>query len=74
MSPYISHTQFCILHSAFCIISRCGAIGSALALGARCCRFESCHFDHMKIIRTFSYLEKRSDYLFYSIRLIHKCL
>ena len=23
------------------------------------------HFDHMKIIRTFSYLEKRSDYLFY---------
>ena len=36
-----------------------------LSLGARCCRFESCHFDHMKIIRTFSYLEKRSDYLFY---------
>ena len=28
--------------------------------------FESRHFDHMKIIRTFSYLEKRSDYLFYS--------
>ena len=27
---------------------------------------ESCHFDHMKIIRTFSYLESRSDYLFYS--------
>ena len=26
-------------------ITRCGAIGSALALGARCCRFESCHFD-----------------------------
>ena len=24
-----------------------------------------CHSDHMKIIRTFSYLEKRSDYLFY---------
>ena len=23
------------------------------------------HSDHMKIIRTFSYLEKRSDYLFY---------
>ena len=26
---------------------------------------ESRHFDHMKIIRTFSYLESRSDYLFY---------
>ena len=25
----------------------------------------SCHLDHMKIIRTFSYLESRSDYLFY---------
>ena len=48
----------------YILISRCGAIGSALALGARCCRFESCHFDHMKIIRTFSYLESRSDYLF----------
>ena len=30
------------------LISRCGAIGSALALGARCCRFESCHFDQNK--------------------------
>ena len=28
---------------------------------------ESCHSDHMKIIRTFSYLESRSDYLFYLI-------
>ena len=37
-----------------------------LRLGRRCRRFESCHSDHMKIIRTFSYLEKRSDYLFYS--------
>ena len=36
-----------------------------LSLGAECRRFESCHSDHMKIIRTFSYLEKRSDYLFY---------
>ena len=27
--------------------------------------FESRHSDHMKIIRTFSYLEKRSDYLFF---------
>ena len=36
-----------------------------LRLGRRCRRFESCHSDHMKIIRTFSYLEKRSDYLFY---------
>ena len=27
MSPHISDTQFCILHSAFCIISRCGAVG-----------------------------------------------
>ena len=36
-----------------------------LSLGRRCRRFESCHFDHMKIIRTFSYLESRSDYLFY---------
>ena len=34
-------------------------------LGRRCRRFESCHSDHMKIIRTFSYLENRSDYLFY---------
>ena len=33
----------CDLH--FNLITRCGAIGSALALGARCCRFESCHFD-----------------------------
>ena len=37
--------------------------------GSRICRFESCHFDHIKIIRTFSYLESRSDYLFYSSRL-----
>ena len=29
-------------------VTRCGAIGSALALGARCCRFESCHFDQNK--------------------------
>ena len=34
-------------------------------LGPGCRRFKSCHSDHMKIIRTFSYLEKRSDYLFY---------
>ena len=27
---------------------------------------DPCHSDHMKIIRTFSYLESRSDYLFYS--------
>ena len=26
--------------------SRCGAAGSARALGARCRRFESCHLDH----------------------------
>ena len=26
---------------------------------------ESCHSDHIKTIRTFSYLESRSDYLFY---------
>lgn len=37
-----------------------------LRLGLRCRRFESGHFDHMKIIRTFSYLESRSDYLCYS--------
>ena len=35
--------------SANLIVTRCGAIGSALALGARCCRFESCHFDQRKI-------------------------
>ena len=58
MSPHISDTQFCILHFAFYIlhfafISRCGAIGSALALGARCCRFESCHFDQNRgFVRT----------------------
>ena len=34
--------------------------------GRRSRKFESCHLDHMKIIRTFSYLESRSDYLFYS--------
>ena len=28
------------------IITRCGAAGSARALGARCRRFESCHLDH----------------------------
>ena len=27
---------------------------------------DPCHSNHMKIIRTFSYLESRSDYLFYS--------
>ena len=37
----------------------------SFCLGRRCRRFESCHSDHMKIIRTFSYLESRSDYLFY---------
>ena len=36
-----------------------------LRLGRGSRKFESCHLDHMKIIRTFSYLEKRSDYLFY---------
>ena len=36
-----------------------------LRLGRRCRRFEPCRPDHMKIIRTFSYLESRSDYLFY---------
>ena len=29
-------------------ISGCGAIGSALALGARGCQFESGHPDHLK--------------------------
>ena len=37
----------------------------SFCLGRRCRRFEPCHSDHMKIIRTFSYLESRSDYLFY---------
>ena len=41
-------------------------LGRALRSGRRSRKFESCHLDHMKIIRTFSYLEKRSDYLFYS--------
>lgn len=40
-------------------------LGSALGSGPRGRRFKSCHSDQMKIIRTFSYLEKRSDYLFY---------
>ena len=30
-------------------ITRCGAVGSALALGARRRRFESCHLDHESI-------------------------
>ena len=29
-------------------ISGCSAVGSALALGARCRRFESCHSDHIR--------------------------
>lgn len=29
-------------------MTRCGAVGSALALGARCRRFESCHLDQIK--------------------------
>ena len=28
------------------ILSRCGAVGSAPALGAGCRRFKSCHLDH----------------------------
>ena len=43
------HVKFNIFHT-----SRCGAIGSALALGARCCRFESCHFDHKTTARGLS--------------------
>ena len=53
-----------ILRSNF-ISSGCSADGSAPGLGPGCRRFKSCHSDHMKIIRTFSYLESRSDYLFY---------
>ena len=29
-------------------MTRCGAAGSARALGARCRRFESCHLDHRR--------------------------
>ena len=47
------------------LITRCSAAGSAPVSGTGGREFESRHFDHMKIIRTFSYLEKRSDYLFY---------
>ena len=32
------------------LITRCGAAGSARALGARCRRFESCHLDHKETI------------------------
>ena len=39
------------------------SLQSAAAAGERV--FEFLEADHMKIIRTFSYLEKRSDYLFY---------
>ena len=46
-------------------VTRCSAGGSAPVSGTGGREFESRHFDHMKIIRTFSYLEKRSDYLFY---------
>ncbi len=31
------------------IVSRCGAIGSALALGARGCQFESGRSDHLEV-------------------------
>ena len=40
-------------------------LGRALGSGPRGRWFKSSHSDHMKIIRTFSYLESRSDYLFY---------
>ena len=60
----LHHTQV-FINLNILTLSGCGAVGSARRLGRRCRRFEPCHSDHMKIIRTFSYLEKRSDYLFY---------
>ena len=52
------------------IISRCGAVGSALALGARCRRFKSCHLDQMQIIRTLYLSVKGSDFCYiFSIRI-----
>ena len=38
-----------------------------LRLGPSGRTFESCHSDHMKMIRTFFSLESRSDYLYYLI-------
>ena len=50
--------------------TRCGAAGSALALGARCRRFESCHLDQMQIIRTLYLSVKGSDFCYiFSIRI-----
>lgn len=47
--------------------SGCGSVGRAGGLGPSGRTFESCHSDHMKMIRTFFSLESRSDYLYYLI-------
>ena len=41
-------------------------LGSALGSGPRGRRFESCHSDHIRIIRTLSEWERCSDFLFLS--------
>ena len=50
-------------------------LGSALGSGPRGRRFESCHSDHIRIIRTLSEWERRSDFLFISnIRISMRCI
>ena len=44
-----------------CIFSGCSAVGSALALGARCRRFKSCHSDHQR-----TFVAQRPSVFFFS--------